>query len=165
MVKKPMREWMGNPEKGGRSMTDCVFCQIIRGDSPASVVYEDPGVLAFMDIRPVNPGHVLVIPKRHGAYLSDVPPEEFARVSAVAQQAADALRRSGIRCEGVNLILADGEVAGQEIFHLHVHVFPRFAGDGFGFRFGPGYASPPGRRELDECARRVRSAWETPSRP
>jgi histidine triad (HIT) family protein len=146
-------------------VTDCIFCKIVNQEAPSSVVYEDAGTLAFMDIRPVNPGHVLVIPKRHCVYLADVTPEEFARVAAVAREAAGALRRSGLRCEGVNLILADGEVAGQEIFHLHMHVFPRFAGDGFGFRFGRGYASPPGRGELDECAGHLRSAWKPASRP
>jgi histidine triad (HIT) family protein len=120
--------------------------------------------LAFMDIQPVNPGHVLVIPKKHSADLSDMEPEEFGRLFITAQKLAAALRSSGIRCEGVNLILADGEVAGQEIFHVHAHVIPRFAEDGFGFRFGPGYSILPERRELDECARKIQSAMESAPR-
>ncbi|MBN1437789.1 MAG: HIT family protein [Anaerolineales bacterium] len=146
-------------------METCIFCRIIRRDTPASVVFEDEEILAFMDIQPVNPGHVLVIPKRHWASLSDIAPEAFARVSAVSQKVAAALRRSGIRCEAVNLILADGEAAGQEVFHLHMHVIPRFAGDGFGFQFNPGYAQLPERRELDECARRIHSAMTSIPRP
>jgi histidine triad (HIT) family protein len=145
-------------------MAECVFCRIIKGDSPSSVVYEDPAVLAFMDIHPVNPGHVLVIPKQHGASLSDIKPEAFAHLFEAAHQLAAAIRRSGIPCQGVNLILADGEAAGQEVFHVHVHVFPRFEGDGFDFQFGPGYSVLPERRELDERARQIRSVLESPPR-
>ncbi len=144
-------------------MADCVFCRIIKGESPASRVYEDEAVLAFMDIKPVNAGHVLVIPKRHAAALADLNPEDCVRTFAAAQRVAAALYASGIRCEGVNLILADGEVAGQEVFHVHVHVIPRFAGDGFGFRFGPRYNDPTGRGELDSRAQQIRSVLESKS--
>ena len=139
-------------------MAECVFCQIINGDSPTSLVYEDSTSLGFMDIHPVNPGHVLVIPKKHSAFLSDMEPEECAHLFTVAVRIAAAVPTSGIRCEGMNLILADREAAGQEIFHVHVHVIPRFSGDGFGFRFGPGYSILPGRGELDEHARQIRTA-------
>jgi histidine triad (HIT) family protein len=141
-------------------MDDCIFCQIINGRSPASRVYEDPASIGFMDIRPVNPGHVLVIPKRHFVFLSDLKPEEFAHLFVVAKKLAAAVRISGIPCEGVNLILADGEAAGQEIFHLHVHVIPRFSGDGFGFQFGPQYSHSPDRQMLDDQAHQIRSAFD-----
>ncbi len=137
---------------------ECVFCRIVRKESPASLVYEDAACLAFMDIRPVNPGHVLVIPRKHAVLISEMALDEFAGLFSAVQKVATGVRAAGLRCEGVNLLLADGEAAGQEIFHVHVHVFPRFAGDGFGFRFGRGYAHPPDRRELDEHARRIRSA-------
>lgn len=146
-------------------MADCVFCRIIKGDAPSSVVYEDPATIAFMDIHPVNPGHVLVIPKQHCVYISDMNPEEFTGIFVVAQKLAAAVRISGIPCEGVNLILADGEAAGQEVFHVHVHILPRFSGDGFGFKFGPGYSSLPARRELDECAAQIRSGLDLGTPP
>ena len=76
----------------------------------------------------------------------------------VAMKVSDALRISGIRCEGVNLFLADGEAAGQEIFHVHLHVFPRFDGDGFGLRFDENYFILPKRDELDETANEIRDA-------
>jgi histidine triad (HIT) family protein len=145
-------------------MPECVFCQIVKGESLASRVYEDPATLAFLDIRPVNSGHILVIPKRHAASLSEMDPEDGVRVFTASQRIAAALYASGLRCQGVNLVLADGEVAGQEIFHVHVHVIPRFAGDGFGFRFGSGYWAPPGRPELDAAASRIRSALESAAR-
>ncbi len=139
-------------------MAACIFCQIGCKESPASLVYEDAACLAFMDIRPVNPGHVLVIPKTHAVLISEMDTGEFAGLATAAHKVAAAVRASGLRCEAVNLLLADGEAAGQEVFHVHVHVFPRFAGDGFGFRFGPGYSHLPERKALDEQAERIRAA-------
>jgi diadenosine tetraphosphate (Ap4A) HIT family hydrolase len=108
--------------------------------------------MAFMDIRPVNPGHVLVIPVQHAAGLSELDPEAGAHMMRVAQRIAHALRASSVRCEGVNLHLADGAAAGQEVFHVHLHVVPRFRGDGFGLRFGPNYGRLAPRTELDAIA-------------
>jgi histidine triad (HIT) family protein len=139
-------------------MSDCVFCNIVSGDLPSSIVYRDEHCTAFMDIRPVNPGHVLIVPNRHATYLADLDEEIGAHMFRVAQRIARALRRSGIRCEGVNLFLADGEAAMQEVFHVHLHVFPRYPGDGFGLRFGPHYSERPARAELDALAEKVRAA-------
>lgn len=110
---------------------DCVFCGIVGGDLPASRVYEDGDVLAFMDKQPVTTGHVLVIPKHHVAYLEELDAQLGSAMFRVAHRIAKSLRRSGLPCEGVNLFLADGEAANQEIFHTHLHVFPRFASDRF----------------------------------
>jgi histidine triad (HIT) family protein len=120
-------------------------------------VYEDDVCSAFMDIQPVNPGHVLVVPKVHAAHLADLPPATGAAMFRIAQRIAAALRASGVPCEGVNLMLADGEVAGQDVFHAHLHVIPRFRDDGFGFKFGPGYDSQPPREELDRIAGGIRN--------
>ncbi len=136
--------------------SSCVFCQIVAGTAPASVVYEDELSLAFMDIRPVTPGHVLVIPKAHHAYLADSPEPLWTHVCAVARRLARAVRAAGVRCEGVNIHLADGEAAGQEIFHCHVHVIARYEGDGFVVAARrPGH---PSRGELDEIAQRIADA-------
>ncbi len=110
---------------------DCIFCMIAQGKAPASMVYQDSKTLAFMDIYPVNPGHVLVIPRKHAACLADLDPESGADVFKLAMRIASAIRKTDIRCEAVNLILADGEAAGQEIFHVHLHVVPRYPGDNF----------------------------------
>ena len=141
--------------------TACTFCDIIRGQAPASIVYEDEQVLAFMDIRPVNPGHVLVVPRSHAGCLAEMETATGAHLFQVGMKLAEAVRRSGVRCEGVNLFLADGEAAGQEVFHVHLHVLPRFAGDGFGLRFGPDYLRLPQRSALDEVAANIRQALET----
>ena len=139
-------------------MSDCIFCEILAGRSPSSIVYQDDVCTAFMDIQPINPGHVLVIPNRHAAFLSDLDENTGAHMFRVAQHLARALRDSGVRCEGVNLFLADGEAAMQEIFHVHLHVFPRYEGDGFGLTFSPDYFDKPGRPELDKVAARIRNA-------
>jgi diadenosine tetraphosphate (Ap4A) HIT family hydrolase len=130
-----------------------VFCAIVAGEA-ASIVHDEAEVLAFMDIRPVTPGHLLIVPKRHAVSLADLDEATGARMFTVAPQLAAALWASGLRCEGVNLFLADGEAAGQEIFHIHLHVFPRFAGDSF--RIRADWSANPTRDELDEIARQIR---------
>jgi histidine triad (HIT) family protein len=140
---------------------DCIFCQILAGEAPASIIYRDQRVAAFMDIMPVNPGHLLVVPIRHATYLADLDPEDGAQLFRVGQQLTDALFKSGVRCDGSNLFLANGAVAGQEVFHVHLHVLPRYRGDGFGFRFGPDYGRQPPRAELEALAAQLRSAMRS----
>ena len=137
---------------------ECGFCRIVAGKAEASFVYRDERVVAFMDTTPVTPGHLLVIPIGHAEYLSDLDPADGARVFEVAQRLAAAIRRSGLRCEGVNFFLADGEQAGQEVRHVHLHIIPRFRGDGFGPKFPPGYGQHPERSELDRIAAAIRTA-------
>lgn len=136
----------------------CVFCKIVRRELPASILAEDEHSLAFMDIRPINPGHFLVIPKAHAAHLADLPSGAGGRLFEMARELAASLRKSGVRCEGVNVHLADEAVAGQEIFHVHLHVYPRYAGDGVGLRMGPRYGTMPKREELDRLAAAIRAA-------
>lgn len=136
----------------------CIFCKIARRELPSSVLAEDDHTLAFLDIRPINPGHFLVIPKAHAARLADLPPGEGGRIFEMARELTPALYTSGVKCEGVNYHLADGEVAGQEIFHVHLHVYPRYAGDGVGLRMGPRYGTTPKREELEKLAVAIRAA-------
>ena len=131
----------------------CVFCDIVAGRGPASLVHSDETVIAFLDLRPVTTGHLLVIPRAHAAFLADLDPAVGGLMFGVAQRMAAALRRSGLRCDGVNLFLADGEAAFQEVFHVHLHVIPRPPGDGFRIR---AKWRPPARAELDLVAARVR---------
>jgi len=140
----------------------CIFCDILAGRAPASFVYQDDICCAFMDIQPVNPGHVLVVPNVHAADLARLPPEIGAQLFRVGQRLAVALRQSGVRCQAINLFLADGEAAGQEVFHVHLHVIPRFVGDGFGLRFGPHYGRYPSRADLDALAGQIRRAPAEP---
>ena len=139
-------------------MDGCVFCDILSGRLPSSLVYQDEHCTTLMDIQPVNPGHVLVIPNRHAAFLADLDENIGAHMFRVAQRLARGLRASGVRCEGVNLFLADGQAAMQEVFHVHLHVFPRYEGDGFGLKFGPAYFDRPSRAELDAIALQIKNA-------
>ncbi len=143
-------------------MNECVFCAMVAGNVPASVVYEDDRVMAFMDINPVNQGHVLVVPKAHMPLLTDMDEETGAHLFKIAMRLAQALRQLGIRCEGMNLFLADGEAAFQGVFHVHLHVLPRFQGDSF--KIDADWSVQPSRRELDEVAallkRTYTSLWQ-----
>lgn len=128
----------------------CIFCSIVAGAAPASLAHESDRVLAFMDINPVTVGHLLVIPKAHHADLADVDPADAAEMMVVAQQLNVAVRASELAPAGVNLFYADGEEAGQEVFHAHLHMIPRYEGDGFGLTIRRDPA--PSRAELDRLA-------------
>jgi histidine triad (HIT) family protein len=132
-----------------------IFSEIIAGTAEASRVHEDDTAIAFMDIRPLTTGHVLVVPKQQYRTLAELPPEIGAHLFVVGQKVAAAVRASNPRVAGVNLFLADGTVAGQEIFHVHLHVIPRMIGDGFGLRARP---SSPHRSELDRLAAEIAAA-------
>ena len=134
---------------------NCIFCAIVAGSSPVSLLYRDEQVMAFLDIRPITPGHLLVVPIGHATALADLDPAVGAELFRVGQRAAAALRRGDIG-GGVNFFLADGEVAGQEVFHVHLHVIPRTAGDGFSI--GGRFTSPP-RSVLHEQAALLRRWW------
>ncbi len=134
----------------------CIFCEILAGRAPASFVAKTPTVSAFMDINPVTPGHLLVVSNDHFVGLTDTPPEVMAEIDELGQRCAAALRASEIRTEGINLFLADGRAALQEVFHVHLHVLPRYAGDGF--RISADRASVPSRDDLDHSAAALREA-------
>jgi histidine triad (HIT) family protein len=111
-------------------MGTCVFCEIIAGRAEASVVHDGDGVVAIMDHKPATVGHVLVMPRAHLAGLADADDAIGAAIWRTARRVSAALRASGIRCDGVRWSLADGEAAGQDVFHLHLHIVPRYRGDG-----------------------------------
>ncbi|QDX40336.1 HIT family protein [Salarchaeum sp. JOR-1] len=110
-------------------MDDCIFCQIVDGDVPARVVYEDEDVLAFLDANPLAAGHTLVIPKSHHETLDEVPPEPgaslFAAIHSLTPRIEDA-----VDADGSNVGFNNGAAAGQEVPHVHAHIVPRFEGDG-----------------------------------
>ena len=135
---------------------ECVFCKIVQGNLAASRVAETDDVLAFMSTNPITPGHMLVIPKAHLAELADLSDKIASEMFVIARSLAQALRQSRIRSDGVNLFYADGEAASQEVFHAHLHVFPRFKGDGFTMDAQRG--SQPTREELNQLAAAIRNA-------
>jgi histidine triad (HIT) family protein len=142
-------------------MSDCVFCKIVSGKFESSKIYEDDTILAFMDIQPVTQGHLLIIPKQHVELISDLDDEIAGRMFVLGGKINTALRKSGIRIQGINYFLADGEAAGQEVFHTHLHLIPRFKDDGFGLKFPEGYRKDlPEKNELDSIAKKIKSALQ-----
>jgi histidine triad (HIT) family protein len=146
-------------------INDCIICKLLSGELEVSMVYQDDVCSAFMDIQPVNPGHVLVVPNRHAPDLASLEEEEGTQIFRLAQRLATGLRSGVVRCEGVNFFLADGVAAGQEVFHVHLHVFPRYAGDGFRLVLPPTYSQRPQRKELDAVAEQIRRFLERTSTP
>jgi histidine triad (HIT) family protein len=138
-------------------VTDCIFCAILRGEAPGSAFYADDAVVGLLDINPVTAGHALIIPRQHAADLAALDEATGQRLWTVAQRTAAALRASGLRCEGVNLFLADGAAAFQEVFHVHLHVFPRYAGDGFSI--SADWSQRPPREALDANATVLGTAY------
>jgi histidine triad (HIT) family protein len=136
----------------------CLLCLLALGEAERSVVHESERAIAILDLFPVTPGHTLVFPKSHVALLSELEQEDAAHLFQLCRTAASALYRSELRCEGVNLFLAEGEAAGQEIPHLHLHVIPRFEGDPFRIEREGGWQEER-RDELDRVARHLAKAW------
>jgi len=133
----------------------CIFCAIVTRQAEASVVYEDDTVVAFMDLNPVTPGHLLVVPRKHAVGLEDLDGATSAHAWSVGHEMSRALRRSDLGCDGINVFLCDGEAAFQTVFHFHLHVIPRYVGDGWSL------IPEPLERErvlLDNDARAIKDA-------
>ena len=110
-------------------MNDCIFCKIVAGEIPSFNVYEDEKTLAFLDIRPVNPGHTLVIPKEHSVNIFDTSEDAWLAVQKTVHTLARAIEK-GVGADGVNINMNNREDAGQLVPHTHVHIIPRTKGDG-----------------------------------
>jgi histidine triad (HIT) family protein len=128
---------------------DCIFCKIVAGELPATRVHEDERTIAFMDINPAARGHLLVIPREHARDIHEVGPDDLGAVMRTAQAMA-ARMRDRLGADGVNLLQSSGSAAWQTVFHLHVHVVPRFDGDPLRLPWVPG----PG--DADEIAAAAR---------
>lgn len=109
-------------------MPDCVFCKIVRGELPSIKVYEDEHTLALLTIQPSNPGHTLVIPKKHAANVFEATPELWANVQETVRKVAHAVEK-GTNADGVNINMNNRSPAGQLVDHIHIHLIPRFKGD------------------------------------
>jgi histidine triad (HIT) family protein len=137
---------------------NCIFCKIVRGEMPASIIFEDDICMAFMDVFPITEGHSLLIPKRHFTNMFDVDDDVVAHL---AKRLADLTRRvkKATGEEGVLNTVANGEGAGQDVPHLHFHAIPRSRGSPFGFQFPPDYRNEmAGRDGLEEMAKKIRES-------
>ena len=131
---------------------NCIFCKIVYKETIASIVYEDEQVLAFMDIRPVNEGHTLVIPKQHFSDIFDIPEELNAYTNRIAKRIAVAVKKA-TNADGISIIQQNGRAADQDLFHLHVHIIPRFEGRS---TLRPRDLSMTSRQQLDQIAARIK---------
>ena len=136
-------------------MDPCVFCRILAGQLPSSPVIDSDLVVAFLDIHPWNPGHTVVLPRRHVESFTDLSPMEVEQLARCGQRIATALKQGSEGCEAVTLSLADGVAAGQDVPHTHLHVVPRRTGDGLGWR---GAGQSQDRETLDAIASQLRTA-------
>jgi len=125
---------------------DCLFCKIVVGEIPATVVAQRERAIAFMDINPATRGHVLVVPREHSSDLYEIAAEDLAACASLAAEVAE-LARDRLGAEGVNLINSCGAAAWQTVFHFHLHVIPRYAGDPLRLPWTPRPGDP------DEIAR------------
>lgn len=139
----------------------CTFCDLIHGAGEASICYEDSDAVAFMDIQPVNTGHVLVVPRRHYERFEDVPGGLAAHLFDVATELVPAVKKVA-SAEGINIIVNSGRAAGQDEPHYHVHVIPRLAGDGFDVPLPFAQSTMPDRTLLDATAVRIMTALRDP---
>ena len=107
---------------------NCIFCKIIAGEIPSYCVYEDEDFKAILDVNPSARGHVIILPKKHAADIFELSDEYVSKVMIEAKKIAKAVKEA-YHCDGINILQNNGEAAGQTVFHLHVHVIPRFEGD------------------------------------
>lgn len=132
----------------------CVFCRIIAGEEMVSIVHEDDHVVAFMDIQPASPGHVLVVSREHHADLFETPSELAAHCVNVAQKLAPGIKRA-TGAAALNVFSANGKAGGQDVLHFHLHLIPVQAGDRFDLQLPKPGVPVPSRSQLDVMAARI----------
>ena len=139
----------------------CIFCDLIRGAGEVSICYEDSVAIAFLDIQPVNPGHVLVVPREHYEVLQDIPKDVGAHLYLVAAKLISRVQTASGATD-MNIVVNSGAAAGQNVMHYHIHLIPRREGDGFDVPL-PFPGSPmPNRQQLDGMAARIGSMLRDP---
>jgi histidine triad (HIT) family protein len=111
-----------------KTIMDCIFCDIVQGKAPAEILYENPDVIAILDVRPIHFGHTLVMPRHHYRDFLDVPKDELNGLMDATQRVATALVKS-FKLTGFNFFANNGKIAGQSVFHFHIHITPRYAAD------------------------------------
>ena len=134
-------------------MEDCIFCKIVKGEIPCSKVYEDENFLAFLDISPVNKGHVLVVPKEHSENIFDSDNDVLRKIGPVLKKVSIAVKK-GVDADGIVISQNNGKDAGQAVMHLHFHIMPRFKEDGL--RHWPGEQDKYSDEEMKELSEKIK---------
>jgi len=137
-------------------MDSCIFCRIVRGETPAEVVYEDEVAMAFMDINPATPGHLLLIPKKHYRNVFDLDEEVAAHLMKVAVRLAPVVKKA-MGAEGINIVNANERAAFQSVFHFHLHLVPRWFNDGL---IPPWRSRPGDPHQIKKAAMKIKEEWQ-----
>ena len=116
---------------------DCIFCKIANGEIPSATLYEDENFRVILDLGPASKGHALILPKSHAANIYELSDEMAAKAMILAKKMATAMT-AALKCDGFNIVQNNGEAAGQTVFHLHLHVIPRYKDDNIGITWTPG---------------------------
>jgi len=140
---------------------DCIFCKIVKGEIPSKKVYEDKDVLAFLDINPANPGHTLIIPKKHFEGILDIDDATLSKLITVAKKVAAKMKQE-LNTAGLNIVQSNGKAAGQVINHIHFHVIPRFAGDQIVISYQPQKLD---EKQLDEIQKKLSASKSKDEKP
>jgi histidine triad (HIT) family protein len=136
------------------AQADCVFCKIVAGQVPSAKVYEDDACIAFLDIGPLADAHLLLVPRAHYEWISDMPAEQVAAVAGRIPQLARAVMKVS-RAEGFNVLQNNGKASGQAVPHVHFHIIPRREGDGLGYRWNAGRYPAGKLEELQQAVLRA----------
>ena len=131
---------------------DCIFCKIAAGQIPSKTIYEDDDYRVILDLGPAAKGHALIIPKEHYSNIYELPEDKAGEVFKLARKMAVQMKET-LKCDGFNVVQNNGEIAGQTVFHFHMHLIPRYIGDGQRIGWKPG---EPSQEELEETARIIR---------
>ena len=130
---------------------ECIFCKIVQKESPAGILFENDLVVAFLDIRPVNPGHTLIIPKTHVQSIDELQSDDvYSELFKIGRKIHLLLKDKLTDVTGFNYLIANGKDAGQEVFHVHLHIIPRKPNDGFGYKFGPNFGKILSHEEIKD---------------
>ena len=141
----------------------CIFCDLMRGAAEVSICYEDATAIAFLDIQPVNPGHVLVVPREHYETLNDIPKAVGLHLYQVATKLIPVVQTASGATD-MNIVVNSGAAAGQNVMHYHIHLIPRRADDGFDVQLPFPGSQMPNRQQLDAMAARIGSMLRDPLR-
>lgn len=128
-------------------MSDCIFCKIANGEIPGATLYEDEDFRVILDLGPASKGHALILPKAHASNIYELPEELAAKAMVLAKRMATKMTEA-LSCDGFNIVQNNGEVAGQTVFHFHMHLIPRYKGDQVGITWKPGKLTDEVKEEI-----------------
>lgn len=136
--------------------TNCIFCKIVNGEIPSRTLYEDNDFRVIFDVSPASKGHAIILPKKHAANIFEISEEDASNIYVVAKKVATALSEE-LQCDGVNILQNNGEAAGQSVFHLHMHIIPRYKGDTVNIKWNP---TTPDEALLDQLSEKLKKVFD-----